>query len=111
MDKDTHGERDHDAAARDFSISPAQLLTRHAVLIPIQRTDPTRREVKLRLLAARHFATVPLAGATESTESGSAGPSAETATGREVWFATESAAIKATAVSATVRPAPAERSI
>ena len=49
-------------------------------------------EVKLRLLATRHFPAVPLAGATEPTGSGSAGPSAETATVREVWFATESAA-------------------
>ena len=70
MDKDTHGERDHDAAARDFSISPAQLLTRHAVLIPIQRTDPTRREVKLRLLATGHFPATSLAGAGEAAAGG-----------------------------------------
>jgi len=71
---------------------PAQRLTRHAVFIAIQRANTALRQIKLRLLAARHFPTVPLAGAGESTESGSAGPSAETATVREAWFATESAA-------------------
>ncbi len=36
MDKDTHGERDYRAAARDFSVSPAQRLARNAVLVAAQ---------------------------------------------------------------------------
>jgi len=35
-------------------------------MVPIQRTDAALRQVKLRLLAARHFPAVPLAGAGET---------------------------------------------
>jgi hypothetical protein len=49
---------------------PAQLLARHAVVVPIQRTDAALSEVKLRFLAARHFPAVPLAGAGETAAAG-----------------------------------------
>ena len=42
-------------------------------MVPIEGADTARREVKLRLLAARHFAAVPLAGTGETAAAGGGG--------------------------------------
>jgi hypothetical protein len=39
-------------------------------MVSIKGADPALRQVKLRFLAARHFAAIPLAGAGETATAG-----------------------------------------
>jgi len=81
------------------------LATGRMTPIRLERREPARNRLRFYTIAVTQTLFDGWALVREWGRIGQPG------TVRETWFATESAAIKATAVSATVRPAPAGRSI